>query len=90
MTKIKTFSVEEISGNARLDKFLAHKLKTITRTQIKKIIISKNLSVNNRIISSPSQKVKIGDKISFSIPEKKMNILNRRKLKLTLFMRIMM
>ena len=41
MTKIKTFSVEEIDGNARLDKFLAHKLKTITRTQIKKIIMIK-------------------------------------------------
>ena len=50
MTKIKTFSVEEIGSNARLDKFLAHKLKTITRTQIKKIILSKNLSVNDRII----------------------------------------
>ena len=52
---------------SRLDKFLADKLKTITRTQIKKIIISKKLSVNDRIISSPSQKVKIGDKIKFSI-----------------------
>ena len=51
MTKIKTFSVEEIGNNSRLDKFLADKLKTITRTQIKKIIISKKLSVNDRLIS---------------------------------------
>ena len=68
MNKIKTFSVEEIGSNARLDKFLAHKLKTITRTQIKKIILSKNLSVNDRITCSPSQKVKIGDNSFISAP----------------------
>ena len=82
MTKIKTFSVEEIGSNARLDKFLAHKLKTITRTQIKKIILSKNLSVNDRIISSPSQKVKIGDKIRFSIPEIKNEYIKPEKIKI--------
>ena len=82
MTKIKTFSVEEIGSNARLDKFLAHKLKTITRTQIKKIILSKNLSVNDRIISSPSQKVKIGDKIRFSIPESKNEYIKPEKIKI--------
>ena len=36
MTKLKTFSVEKIGNNSRLDKFLADKFKTITRTQIKK------------------------------------------------------
>ena len=82
MTKIKTFSVEEIDSNARLDKFLAHKLKTITRTQIKKIILSKNLSVNDRIICSPSQKVKIGDKIRFSIPESKNEYIKPEKIKI--------
>ena len=82
MTKIKTFSVEEIDSNARLDKFLADKLKTITRTQIKKIILSKNLSVNDRIISSPSQKVKIGDKIRFSIPESKNEYIKPEKIKI--------
>ena len=84
MTKIKTFSVEEIGSNARLDKFLAHKLKTITRTQIKKIIISKNLSINNKIISSPSQKVKIGDKISFSILENKIEHIKPEKIKINI------
>ena len=82
MTKIKTFSVEEIGSNARLDKFLAHKFKNITRTQIKKIIVSKNLSVNDRIISSPSQKVKIGDKIRFSIPERKNEYIKPEKIKI--------
>jgi len=85
MTKIKTFSVEEIDSNARLDKFLAHKVKTITRTQIKKIILSKNLSVNDRIICSPSQKVKIGDKILFSIPESKNEYIKPEKIKIEYF-----
>tara|TARA_B100001175_G_C19421806_1_gene596500 strand:+ start:70 stop:1050 length:981 start_codon:yes stop_codon:yes gene_type:complete len=84
MSKIKTFSVEEIGNNSRLDKFLANKLKAITRTQIKKIIISKNLSINNKIISSPSQKVKIGDKISFSILENKIEHIKPEKIKINI------
>ena len=82
MNKIKTFSVEEIGNNPRLDKFLAAKFNDITRTQIKKIIISKNLSINNKIVSSPSQKVKIGDKISFSISENKNEYIKPEKIKI--------
>ena len=81
MTKIKTFSVEEIDNNSRLDKFLANKFKNITRSQIKKIIISKKLSVNDKIISSPSQKIKIGDKIKFSILENKNEYIKPEKIK---------
>ena len=82
MTKIKTFSVEEIGNNPRLDKFLAAKFNDITRTQIKKIIISRNLSINNKIVSSPSQKVRIGDKISFSISENKNEYIKPEKIKI--------
>ena len=82
MNKIKTFSVEEIGNNPRLDKFLAAKFNDITRTQIKKIIISKNLSINNKIVSSPSQKVRIGDKISFSISENKNEYIKPEKIKI--------
>ena len=82
MNKIKTFSVEEIGNNPRLDKFLAAKFNDITRTQIKKIIISKNLSINNKIVSSPSQKVRIGDKISFSILENKNEYIKPEKIKI--------
>jgi Pseudouridylate synthases, 23S RNA-specific len=82
MNKIKTFSVEKIGNNPRLDKFLAAKFNDITRTQIKKIIISKNLSINNKIVSSPSQKVRIGDKISFSISENKNEYIKPEKIKI--------
>ena len=84
MNKIKTFSVEEIGNNPRLDKFLAAKFNDITRTQIKKIIISKNLSINNKIVSSPSQKVRIGDKISFSISENKNEHIKPEKIKINI------
>ncbi len=84
MNKIKTFSVEEIGNNSRLDKFLAAKFSDITRTQIKKIIISKNLSINNKIVSSPSQKVRIGDKISFSISENKNEYIKPEKIKINI------
>ncbi len=84
MNKIKTFSVEEITNNSRLDKFLAGKFSDITRTQIKKIIISKNLSINNKIVSSPSQKVRIGDKISFSISENKNEYIKPEKIKINI------
>ena len=84
MNKIKTFSVEEIGNNPRLDKFLAAKFNDITRTQIKKIIISKNLSINNKIVCSPSQKVRIGDKISFSISENKYEFIKPEKIKINI------
>ena len=84
MNKIKTFSVEEIGNNPRLDKFLAAKFNDITRTQIKKIIISKNLSINNKIVCSPSQKVRIGDKISFSISENKNEFIKPEKIKINI------
>ena len=84
MNKIKTFSVEEIGNNPRLDKFLAAKFNDITRTQIKKIIISKNLSINNKIVFSPSQKVRIGDKISFSISENKNEYIKPEKIKINI------
>ena len=58
MNKTTTFFVEESSNNLRLDKYLASKLKTLTRSQIKKIILSKNVSINGRAIASPSQKIK--------------------------------
>ena len=49
----------EVSGKSlRLDKFLAEKIKTLTRSQIKKIINSKGVRVNKKIVISASEKVK--------------------------------
>ena len=47
----------------RLDKFLTNKLTSFTRSQIKKIIDSGAIKINNEIIVSASRKVKEGEKI---------------------------
>ena len=43
MNKTITFLVDKNNDNMRLDKYLVSKLKKITRSQIKKIISSKNV-----------------------------------------------
>ena len=58
MNKTITFLVDKNNDNMRLDKYLVSKLKKITRSQIKKIIIDKNVSINGENVSSPSQKIK--------------------------------
>ena len=80
MNKTTTFFVEESSNNLRLDKYLASKLKTLTRSQIKKIILSKNVSINRRAISSPSQKIKSGNSIEILIKAKKVEHIKPQKI----------
>jgi len=65
MNKTTTFLVQKTVGNLRLDKFLALKLKIFTRSQIKKFILSNNVSINKEIISSPSQKYGMGTQLKF-------------------------
>ena len=49
MNKTRIFFNEEINKSTRLDKYLASKLKSFTRSQIKKIILSKGVKINNKI-----------------------------------------
>ena len=60
----------EENGN-RIDSFISKKEKKLSRTRIKNLIIQKNLKLNNLTITSPSQKVVVGDKINLIIPEPK-------------------
>ena len=43
----------------RLDIFLSEKIKHLTRSNIKKIIESKNVKINKKIADSPSKKLKL-------------------------------
>ena len=61
MNKTTTFFVEESGNNLRLDKYLASKLKILQDLKLKKIILSKNVSINRKTILSPSQKIKYGN-----------------------------
>ncbi len=80
MNKTTTFLVEENNNNLRLDKFLASKLKKFTRSQIKKIILLKNVSINKKAVSLPSQKIKSGDFIEILLVEKTVEHIKPQKM----------
>ena len=82
MDKIKTFLVEKDDNKVRLDKYLAYKLKNFTRTHIKRIILSENVHINDKIIPFPSQKLRIGDQIKLSIIENKKKHIKSQKIKI--------
>ena len=70
MNKTTTFFTKNDEKNLRLDKLLTIKLKTITRSQIKKIIDSGDVKVNNKETVSTSQKIKVGSKIEILFKDK--------------------
>ena len=80
MNKTTTFLVEKNNNNLRLDKFLASKLKKFTRSQIKKIILLKNVSINNKTVSLPSQKIKSGNFVEILLVEKKIEHIKPQKM----------
>tara|TARA_B100001057_G_C22727031_1_gene902143 strand:+ start:66 stop:1046 length:981 start_codon:yes stop_codon:yes gene_type:complete len=63
------FIVEEGEKNLRVDIFINKKWGLISRSRIKKLILEKNLKLNNKVIINPAKKVLVGDKISLKIPE---------------------
>ena len=69
------FIVEEGEKNLRVDIFINKKWGLISRSRIKKLILEKNLKLNNKVIINPAKKVLVGDKISLKIPEIKENSL---------------
>ena len=82
MNKTITFLVDKNNDNMRLDKYLVSKLKKITRSQIKKIIIDKNVSINGEHVSSPSQKIKVDYSIKILISKKQNENIVPEKIKL--------
>ena len=65
--------------NTRLDIFLQSKIKNLSRTRIKKIILEKCVKLNTKIIDEPSKKIKYNDKIEIYFPpEKELKILPQK------------
>ena len=60
--------VKEENINKRVDLYIANKEKELSRTNIKNLIINKNLKVNKIIIADPSKKISTGDNIILEIP----------------------
>ena len=82
MNKTITFLAKDLEKKIRLDKFLTENLKNLSRSQIKKIIISKNIKINKKQIIASSEKIKENDLIEVNIPEKKTNDIKPKKINL--------
>ena len=79
MNKTITFFAKDLDKKIRLDKYLTNSLKTFTRSQIKKIILSKNIKINKKLIVSASEKISKNDLIEVNIPEKKTDDIKPKK-----------
>ncbi len=82
MDKTITFLAKDPDKNLRLDKFLANKLKGVTRSQIKKVILLKGVKINKKIVLSASEKIKSGNEIEILISENKGDHIKPKKIKL--------
>ena len=87
MNNSMKFLVKKSDDSKRLDIFLSEKIKHLTRSNIKKIIESKNVKINKKITDSPSKKVKINDKIIIELLIKSSNKLLPNKIKLDIYFR---
>ncbi len=82
MKNIINIIVNDAENGSRIDSFISKKEKILSRTRIKNLILQKNLKLNNLTITSPSQKIKSGDKINLIIPEPKKASLRPYKFKI--------
>ena len=82
MNKTITFLVKDTDKKQRLDKFLTNNLKNLTRSQVKKIITSNGVRVNNKIVVSASEKVKNGAQIEIIFGENKNDYIKPKKIDL--------
>ena len=71
MEKKINFIVDEKDQNTRVDSLINKHIKEISRTRIKNLILGKNLKINDQVITNPSKKISINDKVSIQIPEPK-------------------
>jgi len=76
------FLVKKSDDSKRLDVFLSEKIKHLTRSNIKKIIESKNVKINKKIADSPSKKIKIDNEVVIKLLIKKSDKLLPNKIKL--------
>ena len=82
MNNSMKFLVKKSDDSKRLDIFLSEKIKHLTRSNIKKIIESKNVKINKKIADSPSKKIKIDNEVVIKLLIKKLDKLLPNKIKL--------
>jgi len=69
MKNIIKLIVKENEINQRVDIFINKQENSLSRTRIKNLILKEKLKINNLIITNPSKKLNIRDKIHLEIPE---------------------
>jgi len=82
MNNLMKFLVEKKDDGKRLDVFLSKKIDYLTRSNIKKIIESKNVKINKKTNSSSSKKVKLNDEVVIEFLIKNSDKLLPNKIKL--------
>ena len=82
MDKTIKFLINKKNNGKRLDLFLSEEIKDFTRSYFKKLIEKNKVKLNNILITSPSTKVKVNDKISLYIIEEENAQLVPKKIKL--------
>ena len=82
MNKTITFLAKDLDNNLRLDKFLTNNLKTISRSQIKKIIMTGGVSIDTKKVLSASEKIKSGYQIKIVIDDNKGENIKPKKINL--------
>ena len=76
------FLINKEEAGIRIDIMLANKITNLTRSNIKKIINSKNVKINNLTVTIASRKTKINDLIFVKLTENKITQLKPAKIKL--------
>ena len=84
MNKTITFFAKDLEKKTRLDKFLTNNLKDLSRSQIKKIIVSKNIKINKKLIIASSEKIKENDFIEVILPDKNTHDIKPKKINLNI------
>jgi len=80
MSKIlEKFSIKEDDTGNRLDVILTKLIPDLTRSNLKKIIVLKQVKINNSIEKSPSKKLKTGDIVEINLmPTEEIKILPKK------------
>ena len=63
MIKIINLLVKSKEDNQRADIFISKKESLLSRTRIKNLILKKKLKLNDKILTNPSKKVSVGDRL---------------------------
>ncbi len=65
---VESITVDAAGAGERLDRFLAVRLETLSRSRLKTLILDGQVAVGGRTIRDPSQRVNAGETVAVSVP----------------------